>query len=232
MVTPARVGDEREIVYDEERWSLFRALRDRARQFMEVLREFDPVVHGSVARGDVDKDSDIDVFIPRVVPSYRIELTLQREFGIQRRELVMATPWQLPKAHVYLDEKCSVTFPMVKPRQTELEFYYFGGAADLSAVAEGKRVPGVDKRLMLILPTPEGHVERPIIGQESEVATILGISIEIVRQRIQVLSRRAAIGHTGLFIQRELGTTESFEEVFKSEILENPAARLRLKAGE
>ena len=230
MVAAAKVGDEREVVYDEERWRLFRTLRERARQIMEVLREFDPIVHGSVARGDVDKNSDIDVFISQVVPSYKVELILQREFGIQRRELVMATPWQLPKAHVYVDERCSITFPMVKPKQLELEFYYFGGAADLPAVEEGRRVPGVDKRLMLILPTPRGHVESSIIGRESEVARELGVSIEIVRERVQVLSRRAEIGHTGLFVRRELGPTESFEEVFKSEILENPAARLRLKA--
>jgi hypothetical protein len=82
---------------------------------------------------------------------------------------------------------------------------------------------------MLIQPTTRGHRESQIVGREAEVARLLDVSIDIVRERVQVLGRRAEVGHTGLFIQRELAPGESFEEVFKREVLSNPSARLGLK---
>jgi predicted nucleotidyltransferase len=178
----------------------------------------------------VDEKSDIDVFIPSVAPSYRIELALERAgFKPIRREIVMATPWQLPKAHIYIEEDRSVTFPLVPPRSLELEFYYFGGAASLKQVGESVRVPGVDKRLMLIEPTPRGHIESPVVGKEAEAAKRVGVSLSIVRERVQVLTRRAEVGHTGIFLQRELSPDENFETVFRKLVDENPAMKVRLK---
>jgi hypothetical protein len=101
----------------------------------------------------------------------------------------------------------------------------------LEGLREGKRVAGVDKRLMLIQPTPHGHVEMSVIGREEEVAGVLGVSPDIVRERVQVLTKRAESGHTGLFIRRVLLPGETFEEVFKREVLENPSARIRLREG-
>jgi len=233
MVRPARVGERSEVVYDERRWKLLERFRGWTKKIMESVHDFEPIVHGSVARGDVDERSDVDVFIPRVVPPYRVELALRRRgFEVWKRELVMATPWQLPKAHIYLDEKRSVTFPLVRPRRLELEFYYFGGAVDLNGVREDKRVPGVDKRLMLIQPTSSGHLESQIEGREAEVAKLLDVSIDVVRERVQVLGRRAEVGRTGLFIERELASDESFGGVFKNEVLSNPAAKVGLKGRE
>lgn len=235
MVQPARVGEEHEIIYDERRWRLLKEFRERAKPVMNALvgAGFQPLVHGSLARGDVDSRSDIDAVIPFVVPSFRVELALrQAGLKIWRREVVMATPWQLPKAHVYLDEQISVTFPLVKPKPLEVEFYYFGGALDSRGLEEGRRVPGVDKRLMLIEPTPRGHRESTVVGREAEVARTLRVSLEIVRERVQVLTRRSEIGHTGLFIHRELAPEDTFEQVFRDEVLTNPAARQRLRGGE
>jgi hypothetical protein len=130
---------------------------------------------------------------------------------------------------VYLDERESVTFPLVKPKQLELDFYSFGGAIGLEKLKRGLRVPGVDKRLMLIRPTPKGHTEEHIIGREAEVADLLGVSIDIVRERVQVLSRRAEVGRTGIFIQREVGPHEHFEDVLRRLIAENPSMRIGLK---
>ena len=232
MVKPVRVAEAREVVYDNRRWESLEGLRKRALEAMEALaaRGIVSMVHGSVARGDVDARSDVDVMIRSPVPSYLVELSL-REAGLTpiRREIVMATPWQLPKAHVYLDENYSVTFPLVEPKRLELEFYYFGGAVELGDLKRGVRVPGVDKRLMLIEPTSRGHVESPVVGREAEVAKRVDVSLDIVHERVQVLTRRAEIGRTGVFIQRGLAPSESFEEVFKELVEKNPEVKLRLK---
>jgi predicted nucleotidyltransferase len=232
MVKPVRAADIAEVVYDEERWRLFRELRTHTLELMEALskRGFEPIVHGSVARGDVSKGSDVDVFIPYVVPSYKVELAL-RDVKLEQmnREIVMATPWQLPKAHICIEEDRSITFPLVKPKQLELEFYFFGGAASFEQIKQAVRVPGVDKRLMLVEPTPRGHVESPVRGREAEVAKRIGAGLEIVRERVQVLTRREDVGHTGIFIQRALAPDESFEEVFKQLTERYPETKVRLK---
>lgn len=232
MVRPIRSADVREVVYDEEHWRLFREFRKRASELMRILRSagFAPVVHGSVSRGDVDKDSDVDVVIPYVVPSFKVELALQDGgFGLMKREIVMATPWQLPKSHIYIEEDRSVTFPLVKPRQNELDFYYFGGAANLEKLEREIRTPGVDKRLMLIEPTPGGHMESPVTGREASVAKIVGVGLEIVRERVQVLTRRVSVGHTGIFVKRSLAPDENFEETFRRLVEANPDMKIGLK---
>ncbi|MCS7131847.1 MAG: hypothetical protein NZ934_03875, partial [Hadesarchaea archaeon] len=83
--------------------------------------------------------------------------------------------------------------------------------------------------LMLIEPTPDGHIESQVIGREAEIAKRVGVSLDIVRERVRILTRRANLGHTGIFLQRELAPDESFEAVFKQLVKENPAIKLRLK---
>ncbi len=232
MVKPVRVAEAREVIYTDEHWRLFERLRQRARGLMTALakQRIDTIVHGSVARGDVDPGSDVDVFAPLTVPSYKVELAL-RDAGFQPidREIVIATPWQLPKAHIHIDENQLVTFPLIEPKRLELEFYYFGGAADLKQIESEIRVLGVDKRLMLIEPTSRGHLESPILGREAEVAKRIGVSLDVVRERVQVLTRRADVGRTGIFLQRKLAPDESFETVFKRIVETTPALKLRLK---
>jgi predicted nucleotidyltransferase len=216
MVKPLPPREIREVRYDTRRWRILREKREEAAGPMRVLflAGMEPILHGSVARGDVDEESDVDIFIPLEVQPFRVELALRSAgYEFLRREVVIATPWQLPKAHLYLDEKLSVSFPLLKPTPSELDFYHFGGALDLKDLERGRRVPGVDKRLMLIEPIPEGHLESSILGREGEVAKKLGVGIETVRERIQVLTRRADIGRTGLYFRRELAPSESFEEL-------------------
>ena len=57
--------DAREITYDNNRWELFRNLRLAAIRIMEKFdaRRLFSIVHGSVARGDVDRNSDIDILV-------------------------------------------------------------------------------------------------------------------------------------------------------------------------
>ena len=67
--------DAREIIYDNNRWELLRNLRLAAIRIMEKFeaRRLFSIVHGSVARGDVDRNSDIDIFIPNSLSSFQIE---------------------------------------------------------------------------------------------------------------------------------------------------------------
>ena len=229
---PVRRPEVREVIYDEGRWRLLRELRARAMEIMEALaaRGIYSVVHGSIARGDVKPTSDVDVFIPEPPPSAIIEAALELAgLKSRRRLLVQATPAYVPKAYIELDEQTTVSFPLAKMRQVEWEFYSFGGKLDLDGLRAGLRVPGVDKRLMLIEPTERGHVESSILGREAEVARLLGISIETVMNRVRALLRRDDVGRTGVFLKRELGPDEGFEAVLAELAAENPAIRRRLR---
>ncbi len=225
-----RRGEYRVVVYDESRWRLLRELRGEAERIMEALASMGlrPIVHGSVARGDVKPTSDVDVFIPYPVPSYRVELALERGgFRVYRRLVVQATPTSTPKVYYILDEeeRRTVSYPLGQLRKTEYEFYYFGGALDIEGVKSGRRVPGVDKRLVLIEPLPEGHRESPVIGREAEVARIVGVSVETVLERVRVLTRRDEHGRTGVFVKLEVPPGEEVEDYVRRYAQRNPLLR-------
>jgi len=228
-----KISDVKEVVYDKRRWRILKSKRMKALEIMEALRRYGlySIVHGSIARGDVTEKSDIDVFIPYKVPSYMVELALE-SIGLKPyiRLIVQATPTHAVKAYIILDqlEERVISFPLVKMRQREIEFYKFGGQLDLEGLRRDLRVPGVDKRLILIKPTPKGHIEIPIIGRESEVASLLGISIETVNERIKVLTRRDEKGRTGVFVKYELSPDESFEEALDKLMARNPLLRRQI----
>jgi predicted nucleotidyltransferase len=115
-------------------------------------------------------------------------------------------------------------------REREMDFYRFGGCVDYRGVIENRRVPGVDKRLVLVIPTQKGHREVPLTDlHPSSVAKMLGISIEIVMERIRVLTRRREVGRTGIFLCESIPTSESFEHALKEIASRNPAVRRRLE---
>jgi len=226
-----RRPEVREVIYDEARWELLRSLRAKAMWIMEALeaRGISSIVHGSLARGDVGPKSDVDIFIPEPPASAVVEAALELSgFKPVRKLLVQATPAYVPKAYIELDEQTSISFPLAKMRPIEREFYSFGGELNLDGLRADERVPGVDKRLMLIEPTERGHVESSIIGREGEVARLLGISIETVMDRVRALLRRDEVGRTGVFLKRELGPDESFEAVLADIAAGSPAVRRRL----
>ncbi len=198
---------------------------------MEALLKngLQPIVHGSVSRGDVNEKSDVDVVIPEVVPSYMVEAALEASgFKIVDKIMIQASPKYTVKAHLYLDELTTVTFPLVKLTRKEREFYRFGGEIDVEKLKENVRVLGVDKRLMLIEPTETGHIESSIIGKEVETASRLNISVDIVRERVRILTRRDDIGRTGVYLKYRLLDGEVFEEALKKFASKNPAIRRML----
>jgi predicted nucleotidyltransferase len=199
---------------------------------MEALEGFrlESAVHGSIARGDVNKRSDVDVFIPFQVSSFTVETALAKaNICVSRRLVVQATPTYAMKAYIETDENTSVSFPLMKMRTVETEFYKFGGEAALTNLKNNVRVRGVDKRLMLIEPTEKGHEESSIIGREEQTAKLLGITVETVLDRVHALLRRDEVGRTGVFVERELAEDETFELVLKKLADQNPAVRRRMK---
>ncbi|MCE4625376.1 MAG: nucleotidyltransferase domain-containing protein [Desulfurococcales archaeon] len=209
-----------EVEYSEEHWRLLREKRRKAAMVMRALQplQAEIIVHGSVARGDVREDSDIDVVVVNPVQPSLIELALEKR-GLRpfKRVIVQATPLYVPKVYFILDpeEEMVVSTPLAPLRPREREFYKWGGELDLKGVLSGKRVPGVNKELVLIIPTERGHMEVEIQGIEGLVARILGVSIETVMERVKVLTRRREKGHTGLYLEVEVPPGVPVEEVLR-----------------
>jgi hypothetical protein len=231
-VKPAKPSDYREVTYTSARWALLRELRGEAVKVMAALEgsHLASITHGSIARGDVKKNSDIDVFIVEVQNSFLVETALEKAgVPVNARLIVQATPTYAMKAHVEVTERVTVSFPLMQMRRVEREFYRFGGQASLNQLKAEARVAGVDKRLMLIEPTKTGHVESSIIGREQFAAKILGVSAETVLDRVHTLQKRDAAGRTGVFVKRQLASDETFELALKRLMDLNPAVRRRMK---
>ena len=229
---PMKRAERLEVIYDKKCWKLLKHLRSKTIQIMETLDNchLRSIVHGSIARGDISETSDIDVFLPDPPSSFIIETALERSgFQVFHRTIVQATPIYALKGHIGLDQQTSLSFPLVKLRPVEKDFYRFGGEAPLLTLRDNKRVLGVDKRLMLIEPTAEGHVESAVIGREEMVANLLGVSLNTVLDRVRALLRRDEVGRTGVFIKRELAPDETFEQAMKKLAYQNPAVRRRIK---
>jgi predicted nucleotidyltransferase len=222
---PEVLHDIRTVIYDSNHWHLLGQIRKHA---IEIIRKIEssgiaqPLVHGSVARGDVSETSDIDIIIRQPLSSYRLELALGH---FLHRELVQATPTMVLKGHIYLEDNIVVSFPMFKLRPREEEFYHWGGLLDLNGLEAESRVSGVNKKLVLIQPTPTGHTEHGVIGHEYEVAKMLHVSNAIAKERVRVLTRRDSVGRTGVYLTRPLKESESFEEVTKQLQDSDPALR-------
>jgi predicted nucleotidyltransferase len=229
---PLKRAERIEVVYDKRRWKLLQELRLKAIEVMEMLEDCNvrSIVHGSIARGDVSETSDIDVFLPEPPSSFIVETMLEWSgFQVQQRIVIQATPLYAPKGYIGLDKQRQLSFPLVKLRSVEKDFYPFGGEASFPMLREERRVAGVDKRLILIEPTAEGHVESAVVGREEVVANLLGVSLNTVLDRVRALLHRDEVGRTGVFIKKELAQDETFEQALKKLADRNPAVRRRTK---
>ncbi|MCS7135807.1 MAG: hypothetical protein RMJ14_04345 [Nitrososphaerota archaeon] len=199
---------------------------------MEALerRNLFSLTYGSIVRGDVKLTSDVDVFIPYVIPSHDVELALMNAgYNIISREIVQATPSYVVKGYIYIDELTSVSFPLISMKSEEEMFYLLAGKASLDELTNDIRKPGINKELMLIVPTEEGHYEFAIERSIEEAAKVLSLDPNVLRKRVYVLKRRKEIGRTGVYKSILLQPEESFESVLKKLIDTSPALKRRLK---
>jgi predicted nucleotidyltransferase len=132
-----------------------------------------------------------------------------------------------PKGIIYLDdeEKVSASFPLFNYKPREVKFYKYSGASIYSQLLADDRVPGVNKNLVLIIPTESGHLEAPVPGYEDYVVKVLGVSVDILRKRVEVLTRRDQVRRTGIFMKTALAPGESFEEAIERLLREKPLIR-------
>lgn len=225
----ATMGNNKTIIYNKEQWEMLINFRKKASRVMYALKDagLDCFIYGSVARGDVTATSDMDIVIPQVVQSFIVELALDN-IGITGRKLVQATPGSLIKAHIYLPDNTMVTFPLVQPVMRDVDFYAFGGklGPDKLEDIDHNRVPGVNKQLMVIEPNLKGHIETPVSDiSHGALAKKLGTGQDIINERIRVLSRRARVGITGVYLERMLAPDEGFEVVLDSIAAEDSLVR-------
>ena len=206
------------VIYSENHLNLLQEKRERSKTLLEMFAKegLNPFIYGSIARGDVHNDSDIDIVVVRSIAAYQIEIILDKNgFTNYFREIIMATPSDTLKLYLYLNELESITIPLSKFDQRSKEFYDFGGKINLDQLNNNIRVPGIDKRLVLILPTSNGHEESSIIGNEHVAAKQLNVGIDLINERKKVLLKREKFGKTGVFLKRPIEMNESTEDVLK-----------------
>lgn len=216
MRDPLDIKPEREEVYAEDRWRILKRKRERGIHVLEILRKrgINGFVFGSVARGDVNEESDVDVVILDCsLPPSLIEELLSSNLGDPYyREIVQASPRSVPKYHIHFDNELVVSLPLGTVKMREREFYKFGGSLGLEEMRMDMRVPGVNKELKLVYPVRYGHLLFPVVGYESLVAKFLGIDVDTVEERVRVLTKRRTIGKTGLYASYRLMPGEPVEE--------------------
>lgn len=221
----------REIKYNTQIWEIFNQKRKIALELMNALNKFNPFIHGSIARGDIKPTSDIDIIIPHIIDEYQLIQPLETiKYEIIERWLVQATPLSAIKANLVLTPEIILTIPLIPFYPREIQFYDFGGKIGLDEVQQGIRVPGINKQLLLIDPTEDGHIESRVTEQNAgQVSKILGISISTILERIRVLERRDKVGRTGVYLKRLVPPTKSFGQVLNEISSHFPASRRRIR---
>ena len=229
---PPMKPDYTEVIYNKFQWAFLSDHRAKAKKILCTLLKsnLNAFIFGSVARGDVTTNSDVDIIIPEVCSSFQIESSLENlDISTSNKYIVQATPNHAIKAYIEIDSITTISFPLVRLRKVEREFYKFAGEINLNKIQSSERVHGVDKRLMLIEPTKNGHIELKIVGLEDYVAKVIGISTQTVLNRVNTLKKREAKGRTGVFIKKIVPSNLTFELVLKKLADKNPAVRRRLK---
>jgi len=209
-------------------------LRSRAGDLLSLLDNgglTDCFTYGSLARGDINLNSDIDIFV-NTTSSFLLEYLL-KDHGeiIDERILTQATPNHTPKGIFNLrgTNKITIVFPLISLRSREEEFYNFGGKITLQELQQKSYKPGINKKLQFVQKIDKVLNFSYIEGMEHMYAKKLGISLELVQERVRVLLRRHKIGRTGMFLVERLNRDEQFEQVLQQLANEKPAIRRFLK---
>ena len=224
---------EGEVIYTEEHWQLLKMKREYATRIISLFLRtgsIQPYLFGSVARGDIHKNSDIEliIFEHNLLP--HVEILLSNNCNIIEKEIILATPRSTLKAAFRLDYGTEVVVPITPFTQLDYEFYRYGGLLDPKSVSNYRlRTLGVDKRLCMIIPTPKGHKEFSIIGRETEVARLLGVSPEIIEERKKILMKRDLQGRTGVYLRIRMDPNEDISRAIKRIADRDPAIRRLLK---
>ena len=132
---PKKHAEYKEVVYTSAHWALLKELREKAARIMTALEgsHLCALVHGSIARGDINANSDVDVFVAEPQSSFLVETALERAgIPVNARLLIQATPNYAMKAYIELDAGSSVSFPLMHMRRVDREFYKFGGEVNLN----------------------------------------------------------------------------------------------------
>jgi len=219
------------VTYSENHLKLLQHKRERSKLLLEMFTKegLNPFIYGSIARGDIHNDSDIDIVLIQLIAPYQIEIILEKNgFNNYFREIIMATPADTLKLYIYLNELESITIPLSKFDKKSREFYDFGGKIKLNQVKNSIRVPGIDKRLVLIQPITDGHEEYSIIGNEHLAAKQLNVSIDLINERKKILLKREKVGKTGVFLKRPIAMRETTELVLKKLANEKSIVRKKL----
>lgn len=220
-----------EVIYTQEHWAILEEKRIKGLKILNTLSKCGysaAILHGSVARGDVTKDSDVDVALLHAYPVSLIKLCLEENgFTVYDISIVQPTPRHTPKVYIYVDplkEQC-VSIPLAKLDSVEIEYYKFSGFISKEDIIMRKRVKGVNKKLMLIIPTDVGYIEIPVKGNEGYVSRVLGVPLEVVKDRVEALTKRLEEGHTGLFIKVSVPMFDEVEHFIEKLCRENNAFR-------
>lgn len=219
------------IKYDEDQWELFHSKRNLAKIMAKTLYAagLNFLIYGSVARGDVNSSSDLDIILFDKVSSFPIELALeQSNIQILGKEIVQATPGDAIKGHIYLPNDTALTFFLSEANEVSHDFYKFGGALDYQMLGAEIRTPGVTKALTLIIPNEEGHRELNLVGNELKTQKILEVHPKIIEVRKRVLLKRDRTGRTGVFLKKTLTSDQNFEEELKKIADANPVVRRKI----
>lgn len=206
------------VIYDKNHWGILAHKRDRAKKILHMFYKegLNPLVFGSLARGDVKKSSDIDIIFPDKIPTYKLEVIIDKNGEyIFAKDIIQATPGDTIKANIYLSAQECLTVPLTRFIKKSFQFYQFGGCLDLDKLSKNERVPGTDKNLILKIPTKYGHNELELKKNELYASKLLNIDLEFILQRIRVLTRRDKVGRTGVFLHENLNLEDNFEKVLK-----------------
>ena len=225
----ASFAHKEEVLYNDEHWYRFKKLRDITYDVLNQLKSLYPIFHGSIARGDIHEKSDIDVAFHKPLSEFKIISNLDRD--PMERWIMQATPLSAIKGVLIFDQY-NISYPLIPLYPQEEEFYKFGGSLSFKDIKDEKykRTPGVNKKLLFIEPTENGHIETRISPRNAgSFAKILNIKIDTVLERIRVLERRNKVGRTGVFLKRILMPEESFGEILTQIERSNPATRRRIQ---